>query len=141
MSVIGNPSLDNLARIFGEMVADLDVDPSYKFFWTTPRQDGSPHIEVLDGGFHFVVTERGQEFERIGGLSAEDVLYLLLKGITQCMAVKDELRNRIPGTDGRSIWFPFQEELMENLRSGWGERLRAEHGRILVDHPIEGSGG
>lgn len=129
-------SLTDLALTFHTMVADLNVESYYKSFHTTPQHDGSPHVEVMNGKFQFVVTERGSEFQRIGNLSADDALYLLFNGITQHMATTYELQNRIPETDGRTVWFPYQERLMENLSPSWGERLREEHRRVLANHPL-----
>lgn len=129
-------SLTALAKKFRSMAAGLDVEPYYKSFHTTPQHDGSPHIEVANGKFQFVVTERGSEFERVENLSADNVLYLLFNGITQHMATMYELQNRMPETDGRSVWFPYQECLMENLSPSWGERLRDEHQRVLANHPL-----
>jgi len=128
--------LSALAQKFCVMVAELDVEPYYKSFHTAPQHDGSPHIEVADGKFQFVVTERGLEFERIDNLAADDVLYLLFEGITQHMATTYELNNRIPETDGRSVWFPYQERLMEGLNPAWGERLMKEHQQVLGNHPL-----
>ncbi len=129
-------SLSDLAHKFRAMVAGLDVEPYYKSFQTTPQYDGSPHIEVADGKFQFVVTERGSEFERISNLSADDVLYLLFQGITRRMASTYELQNRAPETDGRSVWFPYQERLMESLNPAWVERLRKEHQHVLANRPL-----
>lgn len=129
-------SLSDLAKKFRSMAAALDVEPYYKSFRTAPKHDGSPHIEMVDGKFQFVVTERGSEFERIGNLSADDVLYLLFEGITLHIATQYELRNRVSGVDGRSVWFPFQEKLMANLNPLWGEKLKAAHQRILANHPL-----
>jgi hypothetical protein len=129
-------TLSALAQKFRALVAGLNVEPYFKSFHTTPQHDGSPHIEIVDGGFQFVVTERGSEFQRIGNLSADDVLYLLLKGVTSHMATTYELNNRIPNTDGRQVWFPYQENLMSILNSSWGERLKEEHQHILQKHPF-----
>jgi Immunity protein 63 len=129
-------SLSSLTHRFQEMVAALDVEPYYKSFHTTPQHDGSPHIEAKDGRFEYVVTEHGSEFERIGNLSANDALYLLLVGITQHMATTYELRHRVPGIDGRSLWFPYQEGLMESLNPTWGERLKREHLLVLAEYPL-----
>lgn len=129
-------SLSSLAKEFRRMVRDLDVHASYKSFHTTPQHDGSPHIEAHEGKFHYVVTERGTEFERIEGLSADDVLYLLFESVTFEMATRYELRNRKEGVDGRSVWFPYQEDLMAKLSPPWGEKLKAEHEAILKEHPF-----
>jgi len=129
--------ISDLARKFHTLVAGLDMEPHYKHFHTTPQHDGSPHVEVVDGKFSFVVTERGSELERIDNLCADDLLFLLFDGITQHMATTYELQNRIPETDGRAVWFPYQESLMENLNPSWGERLRKQHQRILAAHPLQ----
>ena len=129
-------SLVSLANEFRRLAAPLDVESYYKSFHTSPTNDGSPHIEYIDGKFHFVVTERGTEFERITNLSTGDVLYLLFDGITQHMATTYELQNRKQGIDGRSVWFPYQENLMSELNPVWGKKLKAEHESILVEHPF-----
>ena len=132
----GTVSLVSLANEFRRLVAPLNVESYYKSFHTSPTHDGSPHIEFVDGKFHFVVTERGTEFERITNLSTDDVLYLLFDGITQHMATTYELQNRKQGIDGRSVWFPYQEDLMRKLNPEWGEKLKAKHERILLEHPF-----
>jgi hypothetical protein len=129
-------TLESLAREFRRLVRNLDVEDYYKRFHTTPQHDGSAHIELKDDGFHYVVTERGSEFERIAGLDADDVLYRLLKGVTLHIATRYEIEHRREGVDGRSVWFPRQEALMGTLNPRWGERLRAEHEAILREHPF-----
>ncbi|MCW5300533.1 hypothetical protein DXT88_20390 [Herbaspirillum lusitanum] len=129
-------SLSSLALEFQRLVSPLDVENYYKHFHTTPTNDGSPHVEFENGKFHFVITERGIESKRIKHLSGNDVLYLLLDGVTRHMAIMYELRNRTPKPDGRSVWFPYQEELMSKLNPLWGEKLKAEHESILLEHPF-----
>jgi hypothetical protein len=73
-------TLSALAKEFKKLSSTLDVSDDYKAFYTTPQHDGSPHIEIGSDGFRFVVTERGHELERETGLSADEVLYLLLEG-------------------------------------------------------------
>lgn len=91
---------------------------------------------MKSGKFEYVVTERGSELERISGLDSDQVLYLLLKGITGVIATSYELRNRKPNGDGRAVWFPYQEKLMSSLRPSWGVRLKAAHEHILQTHPF-----
>lgn len=131
----GITTLPALAQKFHALVAELDVEPYYKLFHTDAQHDGSPHIEVSKGGFQFVITERGLELKRIANLSADGALYLLLEGITSHMATTYELKNRVTGIDSRSVWFPYQEDLMGSITPSWGERLRKKHRSILEDHP------
>ena len=124
-----------LADEFHRLVAKLDVHDYFKSFHTQPQHDGSPHIEMRNDKFEFVVTERGCELERIKDLSADDVLYLLMESATRHMALQYELEVRREGTDGRSVWFPYQEKLMSDFNPLWGARLAARHARILQEHP------
>ncbi len=52
------------------------------------------------------------------------------------MAIDYELENRKPDIDGRSVWFPYQEQLMASLKPAWGERLALKHKKILKEHSI-----
>lgn len=130
------PTLSALKAEFRSLVARLDAEPYYKAFHTTPQHDGAPHVEMKSGKFEYVVTERGSEIERISGLGSDQVLYLLLKGVTFSIATSYELRNRRSTGDGRAVWFPYQENLMASLRPARGLRLKAEHEHILRTFPL-----
>ena len=133
-------SLSTLGNRFRKMVRDLDVPDYFKTFHTTPQHDGSPHVETEGGTFYFVVTERGSEIERVRCSSADEVLYLLLRSITQYVATQYECEKRQEGIDGRTIWFPYQEKLMADLRPEWGERLKKEHRDTLARYPFRSHG-
>jgi len=130
-------TVEAIGRRFRELVADIDVHPYYKRFQTTPHHDGSPHIESDGEYFSFVVTERGQELKRVKSNDPEEILYMLLDGITQVAATEYELKIRVEGTDGREVWFPYQEQLLGALKPEWGLRKRREHERVLVEHPFD----
>jgi hypothetical protein len=129
-------TVDCIGRKFRDLVAGLDVDPYYKVFHTTPQHDGSPHIEKQGNEFSFVVTERGSELQRIRTTDPDEILYMLLDGVTQVAATAFELKNRVAGTDGREVWFPHQEQLLYDLKPQWGQRKRQEHQEILATHPF-----
>ena len=129
-------TVEGIGRRFRELASGLDVDPYYRTFHTSPQHDGSPHIEQVGDEFHFVVTERGSEFERKTTSDPEEILYWLLDCVTQIAATNHELRNRIEGKDGREIWFPFQERLLYDMKPEWGVRKQQQHFRILRDHPL-----
>lgn len=131
-------TVESIGHKFLELVADIDVHPSYKAFHTTPQHDGSPHIEKEGDSFCFVVTERGQEFARIGTTDPDEILYLLLDGVTQVAATTYELKNRVEGIDGREVWFPYQEQLLGALKPEWGIRKKREHEKLLIQHPFHG---
>lgn len=117
------------------MAKPFKVHKTSKQFHTTPQPHGAPHIELHGDSFHYVVCERGTEFKRIKSLSEDDVLYLLLQNVTHEVATRYEVKNRIEGIDGRSVWFPYQENLLSKLNPEWGERLKEKHRLILEKYP------
>ena len=131
-----NPLVD-LQHQYEVLCQRFDVEPHVKVFNKTRQDDGSPHIELHGKSFDYVITERGAELIRERGLSMDDVLFLLLKGVTGQVARKYEMSTRVGGMDGRSVWFPLQERLMAELRLEWGVRLKEEHRRILLRYPFE----
>lgn len=77
---MGKLSLSGLKAEFYSLAEQLDVEPYYKTFHTSPQHDGTPYVEMRSGKFEFAVTERGSELERISRLDNDEVLYLLFAG-------------------------------------------------------------
>ena len=68
-----------VARI-GKLLCDKEK-PAYLFsVASSPTHSGAPHIEIVGDEYHFVVTERGSEFERLKTQSVDDILYWLVEG-------------------------------------------------------------
>lgn len=97
-----------------------------------------PHIEVDTCGYHFVVVERGQEFERITTDELDELLYRIFDGVTFSMASDFELthRYREGNRDCRRVLFSKQVELLHHLSPSWAEREAEDHRRILRRHPF-----
>jgi len=72
----------------------LKAPAAHVHFATTPQHDGSPHVEMDGESYCYVVTERGQEFERRRTTDADELLYLLVSDVTRAMASDYELRHR-----------------------------------------------
>jgi hypothetical protein len=121
--------IDTLGRIIGAPAYPL---PTYG----VSDQTGRPHIEVDDRGVHFVVAERGSEFMRHTSAELDEILYLVLQGVTFEMACDYELAHRVPGQDFRRIAFEYQEALLARLSPAWAERRRREHAQIVETYPF-----
>ena len=76
------------------------------------EQSGRPHLEVSGDELHYVVCERGSEFERLSTRTLDELLYRVFRDATFDMACLHELKNRIAGQDCRRLLFSFQEELL-----------------------------
>jgi hypothetical protein len=98
---------------------------------------GTPHIEVDDTGYHFIVCERGNELERRTTKDIQTLLYWVFELIVFKMASEYELHNRKPGEDFRRVLFAKQLELFEKLNTGWLALKQKELEDILKQHPYE----
>jgi len=114
--------------------------PNDRFpYQTCPAHDGSPHVEISGGHYHYVVTERGVELERRTTRDANQLMFWLLADVTFSLACEFELAHRLPGRDFRRVLFAKQVELLTGLDPAWGQRRAEELDRILREHPLEDS--
>ena len=110
------------------------VDGAYSFL-TEARHNGAPHVEIIDGGYHHVVTERGLELEREIYADREGLLYRLVSDTAFWMAVEYEMKNRVEGQDARRIMFAEWMELMERVSPEWAEKTRDHITETLRKNP------
>lgn len=103
----------------------------------SPQHDGSPHVECIGGEFHYVVTERGSEFERRKTSDAEELLFWLISDLTWAMAVDWEVQHRIRGEDFRRELFRKDIELMSQVSQDWARQKREKYQKILGEHPFD----
>ncbi len=100
--------------------------------------DATPCVEVDSNGFMFyVISERGQKFERRKTDKIDDLLYWIFASVTFSMSCDYELKNRIEDKNGRRIIFGKQEELLRQLDETWMEREQAENQCILKSFPFD----
>jgi hypothetical protein len=121
--------VDRLALVIG---APEDSLPTYG----RSEDSGRPHIEVDANGYHFVVRERGLEFERTTARDVDDLLYRIFDSVTLEMALTYVQEHKIEGQDSRRLAFPRQIELYSMLSPEWGDRCSREIERILKEHPF-----
>ena len=112
--------------------ADEDMLPTYG----ASDQTGRPHVEADDTGYHYVVCERGTEFERATSADPEEIAFLACRDMAFEMACEQELASHVPGQDSRRRIFAIELELLRTLDPAWAERVRAENERILAEHPF-----
>lgn len=105
-------------------------------FQTRRQDDGSAHVEKINGRYHYVVTERGSEFERRIAENEDEILYWLLSDVTAGIAQEFELNNRIPGQDSRRQLFVKNIELLNRLSEVWAARKKSEYEKVLALHPF-----
>jgi hypothetical protein len=117
--------------------------PAYSYqhqIQTRPLVDGAPHVELVNGRYEYVVTERGRELQRRTAEDEDELLYWLISDVTHGIAIKLASRRRSRNQDSRRQWFAKDVELLSKLRPEWGDRKRAEYAQILITHPFRDKG-
>jgi hypothetical protein len=100
-----------------------------------PKGDATPFIEMRGRQFHFVISERGHEFERVTG-NSDEILALLFEAITFSLASSFELRHRLRGQDSRRILFVKQIELLTLLDAEWARCVSEKQDKTLEEFPF-----
>lgn len=123
--------------------------PEFRFD-RTAFGDGTPHVEGDGPEFDWVVSERGQEYER-RRVDGTELLFIALEGITRRMVQDAELRSRTslprsavqramgrPVRDNysRQTWMEGHARLMGHLRPHWEARVRAHNDALLRRFPL-----
>lgn len=96
------------------------------------ESSGRPHLEYDPRGYHYVVTERGQEFERVTSNDRSEILYQSFVWASWRLAWDYELHNRDRTKDGRRLMHSHQLELLTIIDEDWARRKRSE-----IDHRLQ----
>jgi hypothetical protein len=126
--------IDRLASSIG--ASQAESLPTYGY----SEQSGRPHVEVDELGYHYVVAERGEEFERFTTQNLDELLYWVFESVTHTLAGEYGLQHRVEGQDSRRLIFQRQTELLLLLSTSWAERNSDERNKILHEHPFDDSG-
>ena len=141
MGANGTSRLAELRERLRAAAATLGADEGKLPTYGASEQTGRPHIEADERGYHYVVCERGTEFERATSEDVEEIAFLACRDMAFEMACERELEQRIAGQDSRRRIFAIELELLRALDPAWAERVREENERILAEHPfMDGAG-
>ena len=131
-------NLTEIQTLANELAKKINA-PTYLLpTFSSPIGDATPNIEIDNAGlYNYVISERGNEYERKITPDLNDLLYWIFSSVTFSMASEYELKNRIEDKDSRRIMFEKQEELLGILNKDWEEKERKEHQSILVISPFD----
>ena len=124
-----------IRRRFAEIIGKLEgvAEPP-----PIPRETddmATPHVERKGNRWHWVVCERGKEYERKVCEIDDDLLYLLTHDVVRDEGWSYELARRVDGQDSRRIAFARMIEQMGRVSPEWQARLKAELDAVLSEHP------
>lgn len=114
-----------------------DSKPAYLFSVAcSATHSGAPHVEIVGDEYHFVVTERGSEFERRKTNDIDQLLYWFVSGDAGQLARDWELERRVDGQDSRRLWFAKEVELLQTINPEWAKRKEQHQQDVLKEHPF-----
>ncbi len=135
-------TLSEIKNKVHQLAAKISAPDHYLPTFSSPIGDATPNIEVDDLGLYsYVISERGNEYDRKMTSDLNDLLYWIFSSVTFSMAVDYELKNRIEDQDFRRILFNKQQELLGTLSKEWEEREIKEHEYTLSNNPFDDLGG
>ena len=123
--------INSIKNEYYRIANKLKAPKLYVQFAQTPRHDGSPHIEYEGDELHYVITERGSEYERRKTKDSDDILFWLISDITFSMASDFELNNRIETEDFRIQLFSKDIELLSSINKDWAEKIRVKYNKLI----------
>lgn len=125
-------TLNAIRERVAELAATIEAPLQYLPTYESSEHSGRPHLEVTaDGEMHWVVCERGHEYERRSTLNRDDLLYWVFAAVTHEMASKFEVAHRIESEDFRRQLFAHQLVLLRRLSPSWEARRVRELGPLL----------
>lgn len=101
------------------------------------EHNGRPRIEVDEKNYHYVIAERGEEYERYTTSDIDNILYKIFVFITSQLSMEYELAHRVEGQDHRRMMFQRQKELLSTLSPYWAEQRSIEIEKMLEDNPYD----
>ena len=117
---------------FGEIA---EIPNKYLKIYEISPQDGTPHIEITDDAYEYIIQERGFEISRRKTKSTDDILFIILFDIITKFAYAYELENRNSNMDSRRMVFEKRYKTMNKINVEWGSRVDKTTKEILKISP------
>ena len=128
-------TIEKIRHLVLELGRKISIDKKELFVRDTRSDNGTPHIEIKAPYYHYVVTERGNEFERKSTKNIDQLLYWIFSDITFTVACDYEVKNRIREQDFRRLMWKHQLHLLTTLKESWAKQEAKEIEETLQRSP------
>ena len=118
-------AIPRLRNRIGELARSIDAPGHVLPTFGYSEDTGRPHIEVDGAAFHYVVVDRGREYERFSTTLVDDLLYRVFRDATFSMAATQLAVSAVTWRTRRQI-LHRQLELLGRLDPSWASRRKAE---------------
>lgn len=128
-------SLIEIKQKVEKIASQIEVNVNLLPHFGISERDGTPHIEVDESNYFYLVYDRNVKSVNKKTQDANELLYWIFSDITFNMGVSYELENRKPDVNHRKVIFSRQLELLEQINSDWKKRRENEIAEILNKNP------
>lgn len=87
------------------------------------RGDATPNVEITKDGYYYVISERGNEYERKYTAFLDELLFWIFDSVTFHMACQYEVKNRLEGQDFRILIYKHQVELLNIINPEYSAEI------------------
>ncbi len=124
-------------RLLQRLLPRVPVSPFHRCVQTRPTHNGDAHVEVVDGGRHYVITERGSELHRRVASDHDELLHWLLDDVTAAISWRSRVPflHRLLRRDTRRHRFDLHVHLLEKVNPAWAARKGTHYAEVLSRYP------
>jgi hypothetical protein len=124
-------------HLLQRLLPRVPVSVFHQHIQTRPTNNGDAHIEIVDGTFNYVVTERGAELHRRVASDSDELLYWLFDDVTASISyrAKPSFVHRLFRKDPRRQRFNKHLELLERVNPACAARKRTHYAEVLERYP------
>ncbi len=125
--------IEELAAIIGASGQEL---PTYGY----SQGDARPHLELDESRYHYVISERGNEYIRVSSKDLDEILYRVFDFATAELGRKYQMQHFRYGQDPRKQIFAKQLELLSMLSEDWAARTKENQQEQIKKLPFDDFG-
>ena len=137
MAEISDDLQKRYEHLLQRLLPKIPVSVFHQHIQTRPTNNGDAHVEVVDGMFNYVVTERGTELVRRITSDSEDLLYWLIDDVTFSISCKFNapLFHYLIRKDPRRQRIKKNLDLLDVVSPEWAARKRIYYADVLRRYP------
>jgi hypothetical protein len=109
----------------------ISVPKNYYPTFDNVKGDATPNIEIDKIGYYYVISERGNEYDRRFTPFLDQLLFWIFRDITFRMSSDYELENRINNQDSRILLFSYHIDLMSKIKQEYADMIKKDYDYIL----------
>ncbi len=137
-------TINEIKKLVDDILVSIEAPkrkwPYLSYNEPSPLDDATPFVEIRNGRYHYVISERGTEYERLATFDIKELLYWIFRSIAFNISSDYAAKNPVQNFEHRRIAFNKQLEYLAKINPEYANRERAEIEKILEKAPFDDGG-